>query len=601
MLLASSSPLWPPSPASPAAEFEYVCPAAALGYALSCLNIPVAGQRQPPGAGRHAVGGLRKARAARKQPPRQWHQVVEELERDENRLAELPPPSAAFQHFVRDSIAAAVQAVQADAAWRESGLSELLQRAARLAEDDPAAGRLAAVELLDYKAIAERARSGGPRAPAPAPALRPGSNGAGARCRGPRSRPAAGQGALPAPRRHSADSGHGTHKRRRAAGPARARRWSRIARRSCRRRRGAPPRRPLPGTRSRRRVALIRSRPRGPALRHAPRPARHRPRARSIERAPAPRPRAGPSSPSSPISAPGTCDACGSAAPCDCVINNRQLGAMPGAARAAGAPAPAPGAGPALTSGSGMLAGAMAPPKRPAPGDAEAAERPFKRPKAFAKPSPLTLGSGSGRDAPKEMPPNCREVLRGIHSRLHDGAVDCAEAPEQVLSRDNFSRPDFKQWAGRVKHKQGASVAELCPLAISIPQSYMEQMPATLFATDILHRRQISLGKHLTCRCGPPPHACSRRARPSARHRCDPAAATPQPRRSPPPDPLPARPPARRCSLGSLSAKQRASLTDMARSQLVAIVELQYCALHLVPYFDNSNNLKVVGFLKLYT
>jgi hypothetical protein len=39
----------------------------------------------------------------------------------------------------------------------------------------------------------------------------------------------------------------------------------------------------------------------------------------------------------------------------------------------------------------------------------------------------------------------------------------------------------------------------------------------------------------------------------------------------------------------------------MARSQLVAIVELQYCALHLVPYFDNSSNLKVVGFLKLYT
>jgi hypothetical protein len=143
----------------------------------------------------------------------------------------------------------------------------------------------------------------------------------------------------------------------------------------------------------------------------------------------------------------------------------------------------------------------MPPPKRPAPGDAEA-ERPFKRPRAFAKASPLTLGAG--RDAPKEMPPNCREVLRGIHSRLHDGSVDCAEAPEQVLSRDNFSRPDFKQWAGRVKHKQGASVTELCPLAISIPQLYMEQMPATLFATDILHRRQISLGKHLTCRCAPP-------------------------------------------------------------------------------------------------
>jgi hypothetical protein len=146
--------------------------------------------------------------------------------------------------------------------------------------------------------------------------------------------------------------------------------------------------------------------------------------------------------------------------------------------------------------------GAMPPPKRPAPGEADL-EQAHKRPKASAKPSFST--AGAGKEVQKEMPPKVCEVLRGIHSRLHDGSADCAKAPEQVLPRDNFSRPDFQQWAGKVKHKHSASVTDLCPLAISIPQLCMEQMPATLYATDILHRRQISLGKHLTCRCGAPP------------------------------------------------------------------------------------------------
>jgi hypothetical protein len=147
-----------------------VCPAAALGYALSCLNIPVVmAQQQPDRKPRLRVAGgkqatrqaaLRKARQTRKQPAKQWHQIVQDLERDPNHLLDLPSPSAAFQHFVRDSIARAAQAVRADPAWRESGLAELLQRSAALAEQDPIAARHAAVELLDYKSIAERARSG---------------------------------------------------------------------------------------------------------------------------------------------------------------------------------------------------------------------------------------------------------------------------------------------------------------------------------------------------------------------------------------------------------------------------------------------------------
>jgi hypothetical protein len=141
---------------------------------------------------------------------------------------------------------------------------------------------------------------------------------------------------------------------------------------------------------------------------------------------------------------------------------------------------------------------AMLPPKRPAAGYPDM-QQASKRTKAVtSKASQLSLGSG--RDVPKEMPPNCKEVLKTIHRTLHDGSADCIEAPEQVLERDNFTKLDFKHWSGKVKHKQGASVTEFCSLTINIPQLYMEQMPATLYANDILHRRQISLGKHLTCR-----------------------------------------------------------------------------------------------------
>jgi hypothetical protein len=139
---------------------------------------------------------------------------------------------------------------------------------------------------------------------------------------------------------------------------------------------------------------------------------------------------------------------------------------------------------------------AMLPPKRPAAGYPDL-QQASKRSKGATSKSQLV---GSGRDVPKEMPANCKEVLKLIYSRLHDGCADCIEAPEQVLQRDNFTKLDFKHWSGVLKHKQGASVTEFCSLAINIPQLYMEQMPAALYATDILHRKQISLGKHLTCR-----------------------------------------------------------------------------------------------------
>jgi hypothetical protein len=54
-----------------------------------------------------------------------------------------------------------------------------------------------------------------------------------------------------------------------------------------------------------------------------------------------------------------------------------------------------------------------------------------------------------------------------------------------------------------------------------------------------------------------------------------------------------------RANLQPLSEHQLASLAMMARGQLVALCMLQTAELHVVPYFDNKNHVRCVGFLKI--
>lgn len=90
-------------------------------------------------------------------------------------------------------------------------------------------------------------------------------------------------------------------------------------------------------------------------------------------------------------------------------------------------------------------------------------------------------------------------------------------------------------------------------VALQVPEPFLEEFPHTLYAADVRHRRAVSLGRHVVCRA----------------------------------------------SLGTLSEHQLVGLSTMAKGQLVALCSLQTAELHLVPYFDNKNLVRMVGFLKI--
>jgi hypothetical protein len=69
-----------------------------------------------------------------------------------------------------------------------------------------------------------------------------------------------------------------------------------------------------------------------------------------------------------------------------------------------------------------------------------------------------------------------------------------------------------------------------------VPEAFLEEFPGALYAAELRHRKTVSLGRHVVCRA-------------------------------------------------SLSA-------------LVAVCMLQTAELHIVPYHDNKNHVRCVGFLK---
>lgn len=158
-----------------------------------------------------------------------------------------------------------------------------------------------------------------------------------------------------------------------------------------------------------------------------------------------------------------------------------------------------------------------------------------------------------------------RHLLRSVEAALHLGNAEAVAAPERdlfgaVTSSSNSCEDEEASpkpgatvtWQGSLKHKLGGTVIELCPMSAVLPEGFSEQFPAAIYASELQHRRQVSLGKHAVCRC----------------------------------------------SLGRLTARQLQGLATLAQCQLVAVVRLQHCALHLVPYFDNGRTMRMVGFLK---
>jgi hypothetical protein len=79
----------------------------------------------------------------------------------------------------------------------------------------------------------------------------------------------------------------------------------------------------------------------------------------------------------------------------------------------------------------------------------------------------------------------------------------------------------------------------VCCMRAQVPEAFLEEFPAAMYAAEIRHRKSVSLGRHVVCRA----------------------------------------------NLQPLSEHQLAGLATMARQQLVALCMLQTAELHMVPYF----------------
>lgn len=143
------------------------------------------------------------------------------------------------------------------------------------------------------------------------------------------------------------------------------------------------------------------------------------------------------------------------------------------------------------------------------------------------------------------------EPLPGVHSsralqgsRSDPGALHLQSSPGNTESKTAL-------WSGKVKHKLGSSTVELFVMTCLIPEKYLEQMPPTLYATELAPQRDVKLGRHYVMRC----------------------------------------------RLNFLSDRQTKKLHMLASGKMVAKCALQHCSITLVPHFDRDNHLGVIGFL----
>lgn len=144
------------------------------------------------------------------------------------------------------------------------------------------------------------------------------------------------------------------------------------------------------------------------------------------------------------------------------------------------------------------------------------------------------------------------EAAAALKRLIHEDPSASKPAADVLLFHKGNQQP-IRNWTGVIKHRQAGRVVELCTVTLQVPEPFLEEFPATLYAADVHHRRAVSLGRHVVCRA----------------------------------------------TLGALTEHQLAGLSAMARGQLVALCALQTAELHLVPYFDNKNLVRMVGFLKI--
>jgi hypothetical protein len=136
------------------------------------------------------------------------------------------------------------------------------------------------------------------------------------------------------------------------------------------------------------------------------------------------------------------------------------------------------------------------------------------------------------------------QVSRIMGSRSDPGALHLQSSPGNTESKTAL-------WSGKVKHKLGSSTVELFVMTCLIPEKYLEQMPPTLYATELAPQRDVKLGRHYVMRC----------------------------------------------RLNFLSDRQTKKLHMLASGKMVAKCALQHCSITLVPHFDRDNHLGVIGFL----
>eukprot|EP00879_Flechtneria_rotunda_P000978 GHRR01001112.1.p1 GENE.GHRR01001112.1~~GHRR01001112.1.p1 ORF type:complete len:326 (+),score=133.02 GHRR01001112.1:920-1897(+) len=182
------------------------------------------------------------------------------------------------------------------------------------------------------------------------------------------------------------------------------------------------------------------------------------------------------------------------------------------------------------------------------------------------QPAPVSKAAVSAA-VPATSTGNLQPVATAAPTIRSSARVEAAEAVKRLIHEDSSSskptadvllfstakQQPIVHWTGTIKHRADGRVVELCSVTLQVPEPFVEEFPAVLYAADIRHRRSVSLGRHVVCRA----------------------------------------------SLGALSEHQLAGLAAMARSQLVALCSLQTAELHLVPYFDNKNLVRMVGFLKV--
>ncbi|KAK9805568.1 hypothetical protein WJX72_005675 [[Myrmecia] bisecta] len=154
-------------------------------------------------------------------------------------------------------------------------------------------------------------------------------------------------------------------------------------------------------------------------------------------------------------------------------------------------------------------------------------------------------GNGHGRVSDlQERPSKLLRMSRALSINTVLQCVDGQDTKESLGAAVGGA-------ATTVKHKLGESTVELFYMTALVPEKFLEQLPPTLFVSELANRNNVKLGKHYVMRC----------------------------------------------NLGFMTDKQLHKLTMLANVKLVAVCHLQHCTLTLVPDIHPKNGLRVVGFL----